>query len=87
MIGFLVESTTASRVKEKASLFADLNDLVKENIEDQDFVKNAFNILTGEQPSRYHFLEYSGICVMQDHDERERCLQTIWYNMDSGMTW
>ena len=58
MIGFLVESTIASRVKEKASLFADLNDLVKDNLEDEDFVKNAFNILTGERLTRYHLLEH-----------------------------
>ena len=102
-IPYLVESTTTSRVKDHTSLFADLNDLGKDSdLNDKDFVKHAFNILTGaayvrnfrkenllgsKQFIRYHFWDVLGICVMHDHDEKERCLQTIWYNMDSGMTW
>ena len=48
LIGFLVESTTISRVKDHAKLFADLNDLGRDSdLKDKDFVKDAFNILTG----------------------------------------
>ena len=48
MIAYLVESTTTSSVKDHTSLLADLNDLGKDSdLKDKDFVKDAFNILTG----------------------------------------
>ena len=48
LIGFLVESTIPSHVRDHDKLFAELNDLGRDSdLEDKDFVKDAFNILTG----------------------------------------
>ena len=48
LIGFLVESRITSHVRDHDKLFAELNDLGRDSdLEDKDFVKDAFNILTG----------------------------------------